>query len=87
MVSTTSPLLEQEVVRGYVTLYNYGKGSVLKIQARLSTDFEYLIIVGHRGTSVCAVPENANHPVCQQPRPMTFQETIACDEFWYTIIL
>ena len=63
--------------------YHYGYGGVIRVQVRLTTDYEYLILVGHKGTSVCDVPENANHSVCQQPRPTNLLEAQACNETWY----
>ena len=63
--------------------YHYGFGRVIGIQVRLITDYEYLILVGHKGTSVCDVPENANHPVCQQPRPTNLTEAQACNDAWF----
>ena len=62
--------------------YHYGLGGVISAQVRLTTDYEYLILVGQKGTSVCDVPENVNHPVCQQPRPTNLPEAQACHELW-----
>ncbi len=61
----------------------YGKGIGVKLQVQLTTDYEYLIMVGHRGTSVCQVEENAANPVCQQPRPTTLEEIQTCNCTWY----
>ncbi len=43
-------------------------GGVVRMQVELTTDYDYLVL-GHRGTSVCDVPDNAVNPICQQPRP------------------
>ena len=63
--------------------YHYGLGGVISAQVRLTTDYEYLILVGHKGTSVCDVPENADHPVCQLPRPTNLSEAQACNDAWF----
>ena len=63
--------------------YHYGLGGVISAQARLTTDYEYLILVGHKGTSVCDVPENANHPVCLLQRPTNLTEVQTCNVVWY----
>ncbi len=63
--------------------YHYGLGHVQQLQVELTTDYEYLIMVGHRGTSVCEVEENAANPVCQEPRPTTVEEAQTCDDTWY----
>ena len=64
--------------------YHYGYGVVIRnLRLWLTTDYEYLILVGHKGTSVCDVPENANHSVCQLPRPTNLPEAQACTETWY----
>ena len=64
--------------------YHYGLGGVISAQVRLTTDYEYLIMVGQKGTSVCDVPENAGHPVCQQLRPTNLTEAQACNDTWYS---
>ena len=63
--------------------YHYGLGGVIRAQVRLTTDYEYLILVGQKGTSVCDVPENANHPVCLLPRPTNLTEVQTCNVAWY----
>ncbi len=62
--------------------FEYGLGGVVHMQVELTTDYEYLILVGHRGTSVCDVPDNADHPICQQPRPRNLAEAEACEVDW-----
>ena len=62
--------------------FEYGLGGVVHMQVELTTDYEYLILVGHRGTSVCDVPDNANNPICQQPRPRNLAEAEACKVDW-----
>ena len=63
--------------------HHYGLGGVISAQLKLTTDYEYLILVGQKGTSVCDVPENANHPVCLLPRPTNFTEGQTCNKTWY----
>ncbi len=63
--------------------FQYGKGIGVKLQVKLTTDYEYLIMVGHRGTSVCEVEKNAANPICQEPRPTTLEEAQTCDDSWY----
>ncbi len=63
--------------------FQYGKGIGVKLQVELTTDYEYLIMVGHRGTSVCEVEENTANPVCQEPRPTTLEEAQTCNDTWY----
>ena len=63
--------------------YHYGLGGVISAQVRLTTDYEYLILVGHKGASVCDVPANTNHPVCQLPRPTNLTEAQTCDTAWF----
>ena len=62
--------------------FEYGLGGVVRMQVELTTDYEYLILVGHRGTSVCDVPDNAVNPICQQPRPRNLAEAEACKVDW-----
>ena len=64
--------------------YHYGLGGVISAQVRLTTDYEYLILVGHKGTSVCDDQEaNARYPVCQQPRPTNLEEAQVCGNAWF----
>ncbi len=62
--------------------FEYGLGGVVRMQVELTTDYDYLILVGHRGTSVCDVPDNAVNPICQQPRPRNITEAEACKVDW-----
>ena len=62
--------------------FKYGLGGVVGMQVELTTDYEYLILVGHRGTSVCDVPDNADNPICQQPRPRNLTEAEVCEVDW-----
>ncbi len=62
--------------------YHYGLGHVQRLQVQLTTDYEYLIMVGQKGTSVCQVEENADISVCQQPRPTTLEEVQICNTTW-----
>ncbi len=63
--------------------FEYGLGGVARMQVELTTDYDYLILVGHRGTSVCDVPDNADNPICLEPRPTNFQEAQTCNSSWY----
>ena len=67
--------------------YHYGLGGVISAQVRLTTDYEYLILVGQKGTSVCDVPENANHPVCLLPRPTNLTAVQICNVAWYNLTM
>ncbi len=60
----------------------YGLGGVIRMQVKLTTDYDYLVLVGHRGTSVCDVPDNAVNPICQQPRPRNVTEAEDCKVDW-----
>ncbi len=62
--------------------FEYGLGGVIRMQVELTTDYDYLVLVGHRGTSVCDVPDNAVNPICQQPRPRNVTEAEACTVDW-----
>ena len=62
--------------------FEYGLGGVVRMQVELTTDYEYLILVGHRGTSVCDVPDNADNPICRQPRLRNVTEAEACKVDW-----
>ncbi len=66
--------------------FEYGLGGVVHMQVELTTDYEYLILVGHRGTSVCDVPDNADNPICQQPRPRNVTEAEACEVDWKNFV-
>ena len=61
----------------------YGSGGVVSAQVRLTTDYEYLILVGQEGTSVCNVPHNANNPLCRESRPQSLEQAQACNNSWY----
>ncbi len=52
-------------------------GGVVSMQVELTTDYDYLVLVGHRGTSVCDVPDilqaircanNQDQEMSQKPR-------------------
>ncbi len=62
--------------------FEYGSGGVIRMQVELTTDYDYLVLVGHRGTSVCDVPDNADNPICQQPRPRNITEAEDCKVDW-----
>ncbi|XP_064401515.1 uncharacterized protein LOC135347441 isoform X3 [Halichondria panicea] len=66
--------------------FEYGLGGVVRMQVELTTDYEYLILVGHRGTSVCDVPDNTDNPICQQPRPRNVTEAEACEVDWKNFV-
>ena len=60
----------------------YGRGRAIRAQAMLTTDYEYLILVGHKGLGVCDVPENGDHPFCQKSRPKNIKEAKTCSYAW-----
>ena len=63
--------------------YHHGNGRAIRAQVRLTTDYEYLILVGQRGTSACDVQENADHLLCQQSlRPSNPEEAQICSDAW-----
>ena len=61
--------------------YEFGYGGVVNVQVRLTTDYEYLILVGQRGTSVCDT--NRTHIFCTN-LPTNLDEASLCDENWET---
>ena len=66
--------------------YLYGYGDVQRLQVQLTTDYEYLIMVGQRGTSVCQVEQNADISVCQESRPTNLEEAQECSNNWLNYI-
>lgn len=71
--------------RGICNFENGGFGYQRTIQVELTTDYELLVLVGHRGTGACDVipkTEDIYNKLCRVP-PANVADVESCNETWY----
>ena len=71
--------------RGICNFEHGGFGYQRMVQVYLTTDYELLILVGHRGTGACDVIPNTEEiytMLCQVP-PANLADVESCNETWY----